>query len=309
MLTTLYGSAEYLTGELAAAPATTQPNYHATYRDINNGEIPGSAVGALTGSTALSLIGGEAGKNRIVDSLLLYNADTATVLATIKKVSGGVGYPIIKAQVPVGGTLFARKDGFTVLDQGGTVPTSPVGAVVSGLNITCAEEGYGPFRKTTLTFAATPLAITDALTYAGLKIYDFPAGRIRVLDCLASLAFTTTSVIASTLNSGVTVSYGFGSATASAATLATTMMNFMPGSGETVKSFTSSTTINVASAGVTGLLAAVSAAQLGAILDGTATAVDMFLNLAVPTNTDIDGDSTLTVTGSLQFAWLNGGDI
>jgi hypothetical protein len=184
-----------------------------------------------------------------------------------------------------------------------------VGTVVALAGLTVEEAGFGAMRQTTLTFSNVSLTLTDALAYLGTKIYDFPEGRIHVFDCTASLTFTTASAIATTLNSGVTVQWGIGSATASATTLATTMQNFMPGSGETPKTFTSSTTINVAPATATGILAAVSAAQLAAKIDGTSTAADVFLNLAVGTGTDIDGDATILVNGTILLTWVNGGDI
>lgn len=189
------------------------------------------------------------------------------------------------------------------LDNVGTVNTPATG------RITADECGVGALRQTVLTLTNVPITITDALAYASVKLYDMPAGRLQFLDCVASLAFTTTSTIASTLNSGVTCSWGIGTAAASNVTLATTMMNLLPGSGESVKSFTSSTTINVASATVTGFLAAVSAAQLGAIIDGTSTDPDIYLNVSVPTGTDINADATLTVSGTITLTWLNGGDV
>lgn len=308
MLTTLYGTGDYITGTLAGAPATTQPTYLATYRD--DGGLPGSSLGLLTGIATKSIVAGEAGKTRIVDSLSLYNADTAAVVARLNRVLDGTSYPLINAEIPVGGTFsWSKEKGPLILNAGGTTPNDSVGAVVAGLGVVATESGGGPFRRTLLTLTAVPLTITDALAYAGLKLYDFPAGRLSIIDCLTSLTFTTTSAIASTLNSGATVSHGIGSVTASSITLATTMMNLMPGSGEAVNNFTSSTVINAAPATVTGKLAAVAGAQVGAILDGTTTPIDLFLNVGVPTNTEIDADATLTVTGTIQVTWINGGDI
>ena len=201
----------------------------------------------------------------------------------------------------------AEKELIDLLNNG-VVNNNQVTVLESVTGLSKTDRGNGVIQKTTLTLAAVPLAITDALAYSGKKLFTFPQGRIRVLDCVVNLAFTTTSAIAGTLNSGATVSLGIGSVTASSITLATTMQNFMPGSGEAVKNFTSSTVINVAAAAVTGFMAAVAAAQLAAILDGTTTPVAVFLNLGVPTNTEIDADATLTVTGTIEFTWINDGD-
>lgn len=191
----------------------------------------------------------------------------------------------------------------------GRPPTANnVGVPVALTGLSVVEYGIGPLRQTVFTLTNVPITITDLLAYVGTKLYDFPLGRIRVLDCVATITPTTTSTIATTLKSGVNVSWGLGSATASSLTLATTMMNFMPGSGEAVNTFASSTVINVAAASDSGKLAAVSAAQLAAIVDGTVTAADLFLNLGVAA-ADIDGDATLTISGTITLTWINQGTI
>lgn len=174
---------------------------------------------------------------------------------------------------------------------------------VAGIDVDeCGNDG--PVRQIKITLTNMPLTITDALAYASQKLYDWPTGRINVIDAVGNIAFTTTSAIASTLNSGATLSWGLGSAAASNLTLATTMMNFLPGSGESVKTVTSSTTINVAGSTGTGFLAAVSAAHLAAIVDGTSTAADLYLNVAVPTNTEIDADATVTVNATFYLTYI-----
>lgn len=170
---------------------------------------------------------------------------------------------------------------------------------LSGLDVKHYSSG-GANILSVFTFTNFALSITDALAYSGVKIYDFPRGKIHFKGAVSYLAFTTTSAIASTLNSGVTVSYGFGTATASNATLATTMINVLAGTGQTVPTFTSSTTINVASAAVTHHTLANPIP-----IDGATTALDLYFNLAVPTATDIDADATLTVTGTLVIEWCN----
>lgn len=168
--------------------------------------------------------------------------------------------------------------------------------------------GSGPFRQVELTGTDVPITITDALAYASQLLYTFPEGRIQVLGCVASIRMTTTSAIASTLNSGATISWGIGSAAASNLTLATTMQNFMPGSGESVNNFTSSTVINEAAAQDNGVLASVAAALIAATLDGTTTPVPVYLNLAVPTNTEIDADATVTCTFKIVLSYVVQGD-
>lgn len=189
-------------------------------------------------------------------------------------------------------------------------PTSDtVGTIVSKTGLSCVEYGgSGIVRKTVFTLTAMPITLTDALAYVGQQLYDFPAGNIRFLDCVATITVTTTSALASTLNSGATVSWGVGTATASSLTLATTMMNAMPGSGEAVNTFTSSTTVNVAAAADNGILAHTATARGLSGADGTSTPVDLFLNFGVAA-ASISGDATITVTGTIELTWVNGGDI
>lgn len=178
-----------------------------------------------------------------------------------------------------------------------------VGTIVAASGLKVDEYGGpGAIRMTVFTFTAFALAITDALAYSGVQIYTFPRGKILVLGATDYLVFTTTSAIASTLNSGATVSHGFGSVTASSITLATTMQDFLPGTGIAVSNFTSSATINVAATAVSGIKTS-TPIPIG---DGV-TAVALFFNLGVPTNTEIDADATLTVTGTLTITWANTG--
>jgi len=188
------------------------------------------------------------------------------------------------------------------LNNVGTVPTAS-----AALGVRAEEYGEGIVRQTVFTLTSVPLTLTNALAYASLQLYDFPEGRIHVLDTVCTITVTTTTAIATTLLTAKAVSWGLGSAAASSLTLATTMQNFMPGSGEAVNTFTSSTVINVAPAADTGILAAVSAAHLAAIVDGTTTAADLFLNFGVAA-ADIDGDAGLSITGTFYVTWMNTGD-
>lgn len=171
----------------------------------------------------------------------------------------------------------------------GTVPVSTV---------TAKHVQFGPFVVTTLTLDNVAQSIVNGTEYQGTKIYDFPQCRMNVLGVTATLQQKTTSAIASTLNSGSTGAIGLGTATASATTLATTMVDFLPSTA-----FTSSTTINVAGTAVTAALAA------SAQFDGTGTAKDLYLNTAYATTTDVDADATQTISGTVVITWVNLGDL
>jgi len=156
---------------------------------------------------------------------------------------------------------------------------------------------FGPFIRTTLTLDNVAQTVVNGTEYQGTKIYDFPAGRLHVLGVTASLKQKTTSALATTLNASSTGAIGLGTVTASATTLATTMVDFLPSTA-----FTSSATINVAGTAVGAALAA--AAQF----DGTGTAKDLYLNTAYATTGDVDGDATQTISGTIEITWLQLGD-
>lgn len=150
---------------------------------------------------------------------------------------------------------------------------------------------------TTLTLDNVPQTVTNGTEYQSTQIYDFPAGRIHVLGCTASIKQKTTSTIASTINSGVTMAFALGTVAASNVSLTSTMVDLLPSTN-----LTTSTTINVAGSAVGAALAA--AAQF----DGTSTAKDMYLNTGFGTTTDIDGNGTQTLSGTVTITWINLGD-
>jgi hypothetical protein len=156
-------------------------------------------------------------------------------------------------------------------------------------------EQFGPLYQITLTLDNVPQTVVNGTEYQGTLIYTFPEGRINVLGNTATLRQKTTSALASTLNASSTGAIALGTATASATTLATTMVDLLPSTA-----FTSSATINVAGTAVSAALAA------GAQFDGTSSAKKMYLNTAYATTTDVDGDATQTISGTivLTYVWL-----
>lgn len=151
----------------------------------------------------------------------------------------------------------------------------------------------GVFHQTTLTLTDLPITMRDTEQGGGAQIYSFPSGRISQIGATASIAVTTTSALASTLNTGVTCNYGVGTVTQSSATVATTEQDIVQ-----VTAFTASATVDVPGATATG-----SGVGVLASLDGTSTAIAAFLNLAVALATDIDGDATTTTSGTVTITW------
>ncbi len=165
------------------------------------------------------------------------------------------------------------------------------------LGLKAVTTGQGGSYRTVFTFAGMQVPITDALAYASQKIFDFADGKVRIKGGSARLQFAVPTARASTINDAAALTWGIGSAAASSATLAGTMVNVMAATGRTLD-------------GAGAALSSASTADIAAAstLDGTATPVDLHLNLAFATGTDIDADGTIVVTGTITLRWENWGD-
>ena len=177
------------------------------------------------------------------------------------------------------------------LDKAGFVTAPAVGAIV------VKHVQFGPFCQTTLTLNNVGQTVVNGTEYQGTKLFTMPEGRILVQGVTATLQQKTTSALATTLNASSTGAIALGSATASNVSLTSTMVDLMPSTA-----FTSSATVNVAGTAVSTALAA------SAQFDGTTTAKSVFLNTAFATTTDVDGDATQTISGTIVISWVNLGD-
>lgn len=163
--------------------------------------------------------------------------------------------------------------------------------------VTYKAEQFGALNYVKLTLDNVPQTVVNGTEYQGTKIYTFPEGRILVLGVTATLRQKTTSALDSTLNASSTGAIALGTATASNVSLTSTMVDLLPSTA-----FTSSATVNVAGTAVSAALAA------SAQFDGTSTAKSMYLNTAYATTTDVDGDATQTISGTINFVFVYLGD-
>lgn len=171
--------------------------------------------------------------------------------------------------------------------------------VKNGATVSVVEYGDAIFHQTVFTLTATPLTLRDAQQGQGTKIYDFPEGAITIIGASGSIAETTTSVLADTLNAGVTYNWGVGTTTQANGTLATTEQDILP-----TTNGTASATINVAGAASAGARTADAAN-----FNGVASAVAAYFNVGVAGATDIDADATTTYTGTITITWMFNGDV
>lgn len=170
-----------------------------------------------------------------------------------------------------------------------------MGGTANGTGVSAsASSGV---TRTVLTFINTPLPLIDTagvVARCALKVFDFPEGYIDIIGATVNLALTKS---AAGVNADFDGDVALGSvAAAGDATLTGTEANVVP-----------STATPQAVAGATTAKAISTA---GVLLDGTTTAVDLYLNLLVD---DADQDVTTTPTnlianGTITIVWANLGD-
>lgn len=178
-------------------------------------------------------------------------------------------------------------------------PTAVVGtSAVTGVSVT--QEPVSSVQKTVLRFTDVALPLVDqagVVAYGGLKVYDFPEGQVCVLGAVADLAVTKSSA---GVNNDWDGDFGLGTVTASNnATLSSTEQNLIP-----------TTATPQATSGATTAKGASTATESGTVLDGRATAADVFLNFLVD-DTDHDVTTTpcnLILNGTVTLHWINLGD-
>lgn len=171
----------------------------------------------------------------------------------------------------------------------GTCPLATANAAV-------VERGNAVVHQTTLTLTNLSISTTDATTsgaYGGVKFYDFPECLLIVHHVAANLTFTR---VGTNITATAGLKYSIGTAVEAANdTLDSTQANLLASTAATL------------AAGTSGAVAGKSTAQ-SAVFDGTATAVDAFLNVGVP-DAGSTGNDAVTVSGTIVLTWSYGGDV
>lgn len=151
----------------------------------------------------------------------------------------------------------------------------------------------GNFVTTTFKFNSLSLTLTKNGTSTaggGVKIFDFLQGLVLPLGGSSNLTVTNAGGDGSFLMSLGTTAADTGG------TLATTEANFLPSTAATVSSGT----------GTCKMKSTSSVPTPGSPIDGSATAVDLYLNGAL--NADGTGKETLVVSGTVVLTWAFLGD-
>lgn len=169
------------------------------------------------------------------------------------------------------------------------------GAAASA-SVAVSESAAGAM-KTTLTLSGVSITMTDATTagsHGSLKLYDFPQCNLLFLGGTCDLTITA-GVGGITDTAAVVGSIGTTAVATDNATLTTTEADLIPSTDSTLTAGAGETKGKTVTAGVV-------------VFDGTTTAVDAYLNFAVP-DAGSTADDTLTVSGTITLVWSNLGDV
>lgn len=180
-----------------------------------------------------------------------------------------------------------------LIDQVNGVGTT--GSVASASGVTASSTSGGVF-KTVLTLTNTVITMTDAGaagSHGSLKVMDFPAGNIAFLGATSDLAIVAGS---GGITDTAAVVGGVGTATVGTgdATLTGTEQDLVPSTAATLTAGAGAMDGESVTAGI-------------AVFNGTATAIDAYLNFAVP-DAGSTANDTLTVNGTITLVWSNLGD-
>lgn len=182
---------------------------------------------------------------------------------------------------------------------GGSASTIGSAPSVSGL-VASQEKVFTGMRRVELTFTNVVATWTDnGATGAGggIKVYDFPEGLINIYGCALNITALTAGTAA--LATGSTLGLF------SVGTVGTTTANFTLTSTEA--NIIASTALGTLTA--YAITAAVSAVNTSVVvLDGTATAVDLYVNFGGSDATESTANSTITFTGTMVLVYACVGD-
>lgn len=168
----------------------------------------------------------------------------------------------------------------------------------NGSTISVEEQGDGVVHKTVLTCVNTPLTFGDEAgqgQYGGVKVYDFPKGLIATLGAVINGTMTLTAPAIDTWDGDI----GLGVAVVSDHQDASNKI------GQVLQK-TSTTQAVAKVATVDAVSAATVLTESGARwLNGTSTAIDLYLNLLIDDNGAHDNTITGTFTGTITIVWIN----
>ena len=230
---------------LQSAITTTQPTFFASWRQLNQPTdtefTPDRNAGSTNSTTQVDMVGSPAsGKQRLIESIIIYNADTVSVTVSVIFDANGTDYIIQRATLNVGETLsYTDGDGWRVTTQSGDIKTvveigsaitsGAMNAVILSSDVTNNNATANTMQDITgLSFSAKALSrywyrfvihYTAAATTTGSRWGVNCNASINELRGRSEYSLTTTT---KTINEGISA---YDSPSASNATSAATESN------------------------------------------------------------------------------------
>lgn len=186
--------------------------------------------------------------------------------------------------------------GALTVGQSGIAHTHGTGTA-NGAGVAAVERA-DHVRSTTITITDLVIDTTDATTagaHGTHKLYDFPEGYIRVFGAVMDLT-TAAGEGGITDTAQLVGSLGSAAVGTDNAVLGGTEADIIPSTAGTL------------TAGAGTLKGLTGAQEALALLDGTTTAADLHLNIAIP-DAGSTADDTVTVNGTITIMWANLGDL
>lgn len=181
-VTSLTGTGESITVVLGGTVATTNPTFSVHYRGTQTGGVA-SVIGRTNNVTPVTVLAGTPNGVRLLDNIVVYNADTAAVTVTINKISAATTYEIQKVTMPSLGTFTWSKElGIRVTDNNGQAlhtlssgfMTASIGASTAAAGTTTADAGVLP-AATATTY---PTTAANGTTGVRINAADKVTGRV-----------------------------------------------------------------------------------------------------------------------------------
>ena len=223
--------------------------------------------------------------------------DTGTATGTITGVSSDVVLPNKTVVHPDGTVLLQfRDDGVVIPRMAPSGVIHGIGAPAGAL-VTVEESGAHPMHRTVLTLTAQLITLTDDAAvgqYGSVKIYDFPAGNIKILGAVIDAVLTLDDALWTDTAVG---DVALGSAAVDDADALDGLF----------VDILASTAIAAMTAQV-GDIDAQSLADVVPLGSAGGTDDDLYLNIRIDDAAAHVTDTASTITGTVTISWLNLGD-
>ena len=246
------------------------------WRSVRQGGTPGTATYSVAdGNRVVKEI-----KDRYGNIVLTIDEDTGLVLPNGLQAAGDLD---VTGNAEVDGVLTI--DTAPIFDGAAPVFT----AVASGVSV--ANFGNGAFSKTTLTLTDVEMDIADADAFGSVALATSPTGRTHYFGAVFSGTFAVSTDRATTINDDADFDWSLGWAATADTTLSSTEATFIA---------KQDLTLAAAGTGTNSDSAAFTSGQGAAF----GTQITIYLNGAIPTTTEIDGDGTIVINGSVDFYYI-----